>query len=116
MKILPSSDYPIRPEDIAITNPFVGVFGKFEAEEMARAIVRYAQREGRWGPFTLNDVRKFLSHIPGVAPVVSVVVRGSELLLKANYLELDGADPEVYYVTERFVDHCRDAAPTDKIV
>lgn len=113
MKVLPDSGYPIRPEDIDVSHPFLGVFGKFEAEEVARAIVRYAQNEDRWNPFTLSDVRKFLQKVAGSA---IITIKGSQELRREQYLEIDEADPEVYYVTTGFINRCHEASPASKEV
>ncbi len=113
MKILPSSGYPIQPEDIDVRHPFLGVFGKFEAEEVARAIVRYAQNEDRWNPFTLSDVRKFLQK---VADSAIITIKGLQALQRKQFLEIDGVDADVYYVTDGFIDRCHEASPANKEV
>ena len=111
MKILPSSEYLIQPEHIDEKAPFTGAFGSSEAEETARAIVRFAQSEDRWNPFTLVEIRRFLS---GLRRLAMTVIRGSLLLKKEGYLEVDEEDKEVYYVTDRFIDRCHSFAPMGK--
>lgn len=112
MKVIPATDYPIRPEDINTERSFQNAFGHFEKEETARAIVRFFQREGDWGPFTRDDVIEFA---PTELWPVTQMIKG-EHALGLEFIEQDECDDKVYYVTERFIEWCYVASPADKRV
>lgn len=111
MKVTPSTDYPIRPEDIDSRNYFLGTFGSFEAEETARCIVRFCQRSGDWGPFTISDLQRL------VADRLHSAIRMIEgkNALGAEYVERDECEPKVYYVTDHFIDYCYAAFPAKRV-
>ncbi|MDO8466618.1 MAG: hypothetical protein Q7S83_00565 [bacterium] len=112
MKVIPAMDYPIRPEDIDTERSFQNAFGHFEAEETARAIVRFFQREGDWGPFTRADVIEFA---PTELWPVTQLIKGPHAL-GAKFIERDECDEKVHYVTGQFIERCHQASPADKRV
>ncbi len=111
MKVIPSTDYPIRPEDIDTERSFLNAFGHFEAEETARAIVRFFQRQENWGPFTLADVIEFAP--PELWPVTQLV-KGPHAL-GSEFIEQDDSDPKIYYVTDLFIEYCYTASPAKRV-
>lgn len=59
-------DYPITPDllERPTGGDGVGLFGKFEIEILAAAIVKFAQKKGNWGDFTQEEFARF-SHSAG---------------------------------------------------
>ena len=49
-----NASFPVSPALIKRT-AFCGVFGRMECEQFAASLVRYAQSEGAWTPFSLDD-------------------------------------------------------------
>lgn len=112
MKILPSSGYPIRPEDIDTGSKFIGAFGKYEAEETARAIVKFFQMSGDWGPFMKNDIKPLLPK--NLQRKVHFIT--GQYAIGAEYIERDQIDRGVYYINEAFIDRCHSIAPEWKTI
>lgn len=46
----------IRPRDIDVSRQFINTFGKYQKEEVARQLVRMAQRRRGWMDFRLKDI------------------------------------------------------------
>lgn len=124
MKIKPWTGYPVSPEDIRTDRQFIDAFGHWEAEEVARAIVRYCQREDNWKPFTEKEIEKFFGTrnskgwlVKNLRAIIdNAIPRGLEELEKASYLERDEEDSGIYYVNERFIDRCHEVSPAEKKV
>lgn len=105
-RILTGEDnFPISPNDIDISNEFVGAFGDQQTETSAGWIVRFAQDRGRgWQPFTYDEIENFYSrwHRDGfsfnrlVPPQGNWIVKGED---------------KKYYMTGEFVERCHKASP-----
>ena len=56
--IIPSN-FPLSPGTINDPHKQIGRFGRFECEQFASSLLRYAQRRGDWIALTVDDLQSF---------------------------------------------------------
>lgn len=88
----------ITPQDINTNNLFIGAFGHYETELIARAIVRYCQNRGGWFGFSESGLKEFYAVLNERVPFKLYYLASDEFLRHGEEGKL--------HVTEEFVRRC----------
>ena len=104
--VIELSNYPISPDQIDVTEDFLGVFGRCASETAAVYIIRLCQKNKGWQPFTLGDLKRIKMDRTDkllVPTGVWCLVQGEFIVHKKRR----------YYLTEEFIQRCYNNFPVN---
>jgi hypothetical protein len=117
--VIEGLNYPIKPEDIDTSKPFMEAFDHTETESSARWVVRFCQEKESWGPFREEELQTFYNRTYPesrfhfnrlIEPGMTYESRGS-LLRGGGWLVRDGTNLRV---THDFITRCFRASPAKR--